>query len=97
LPLVVWTLFWVGLTLVQGILGDAWCALNPWYGPWRLVHLVARGRIGRFTLPARLGRWPAVAGLLAFGWFELVDIAPDNPQRLACVITAYWLVTFAGM
>lgn len=37
LPLVVWTLLWVGVTLVQGSMGDLWSWINPWYGPYRLV------------------------------------------------------------
>ena len=37
LPLVIWTLLWVGLALLQGVFGDLWSWLNPWYGPWRLV------------------------------------------------------------
>ncbi|MGO4840486.1 hypothetical protein AB4144_50385, partial [Rhizobiaceae sp. 2RAB30] len=33
LPLTVWTLLWVGFTIVQGVLGNVWAWLNPWYGP----------------------------------------------------------------
>jgi hypothetical protein len=42
LPLMVWTLLWVGLTLVQGVFGNLWAWVNPWYGPWRLVCLLAK-------------------------------------------------------
>lgn len=96
LPLVVWTLFWVGLTLAQGVFGNLWAWLNPWYGPWRLAVAIGLGR-RRLALPAWLAHWPAVAIFLAFAWFELVDPAPDDPQRLAVAVSAYWLFTFAGM
>ncbi|TGV63859.1 hypothetical protein EN792_070620, partial [Mesorhizobium sp. M00.F.Ca.ET.149.01.1.1] len=33
LPLVIWTLLWAGFTLLQGVFGDLWSWLNPWYGP----------------------------------------------------------------
>ena len=92
LPLAVWVLWWVGFTLAQAAFGDLWRWVNPWTG---LHCLIGAG--ARFTLPARLGYWPAVAGLLAFGWFELVYIAPDDPARLARAVAAYWAVTFAGM
>jgi hypothetical protein len=96
LPLTIWTLLWAGLVLVQGVLGDVWRWLNPWYGPWRL----AAGRLGLrapMRLPAWLGRWPAVVLFFAFAWFELVDPAPDDPARLATAAGLYWLTTFAAM
>ncbi|MCV3206435.1 hypothetical protein OHD62_02180 [Mesorhizobium sp. YC-39] len=100
LPLVVWTLLWVGLALLQGLLGDLWSWLNPWYGPWRLATRLI-GRRGDETqeprLPAWLGCWPAVILFFAFAWFELIDPAPDDPARLASVAGLYWLLSFAGM
>ncbi len=92
LPLTIWVLWWVGFTLAQAVFGDLWRWANPWTGLHRLVALAPP-----FSLPARLGYWPAVAGLLAFGWFELVDIAPADPTRLARAVAAYWAVSFAGM
>jgi len=92
LPLAIWTIWWVGFTLAQAMLGDLWRWANPWTGLHRLI-----GPVPPFRLPALLGHWPAVAGLLGFGWFELVDIAPDDPARLARAVAAYWAVTFVGM
>jgi len=92
LPLTIWVLWWVGFTLAQAAFGDLWRWANPWTGLYRLI-----GPVPPFSLPTRLGYWPAVAGLLAFGWFELVYIAPDDPARLARAVAAYWVVTFAGM
>ena len=57
LPLTVWTLLWVGLTLVQGIFGNLWAWINPWYGPYWLAR--------RLGLPSPLLRLPRAARLLA--------------------------------
>ncbi len=96
LPLTIWTLLWAGLVLVQGVFGDVWRWLNPWYGPWRL----AAGLLGPrapMRLPARLGCWPAFVLFFAFAWFELVDPAPDDPARLATAAGLYWLASFVAM
>jgi hypothetical protein len=47
--------------------------------------------------PPWLGYWPAIGLFLGFAWFELIDIAPDNPERLAVVVGAYWLFTFLAV
>lgn len=97
LPLVIWTLLWVGLALLQGLLGDLWSWLDPWYGPWRVVSRLI-GRDGEEKrLPAWLGGWPAVALFFAFAWFELIDPAPDDPARLAYAAGLYWLLSFVLM
>ncbi len=96
LPLTIWTLLWVAMALVQGLLGDAWAWLNPWYGPCRLVARFRRND-APLALPQRLGMWPAVVLLLAFAWFELVYPAPDDPERLARAAGPYWLATFIAM
>ncbi|MDX8533369.1 hypothetical protein RFM41_20495 [Mesorhizobium sp. VK25A] len=100
LPLVVWTLLWAGFTLLQGVLGDLWSWLNPWYGPWRVVSRVFGLRVDDLKpsrLPSWLGFWPAFALFFAFAWFELVDPAPDDPARLAFAAGLYWLASFVAM
>ncbi|RTL93790.1 MAG: hypothetical protein EKK31_31685 [Hyphomicrobiales bacterium] len=99
LPLVIWTLLWAGLTLLQGVLGDLWSWLNPWYGPWRLSRFLSRHRDDRLSprLPPWLGYWPAFALFFAFAWFELIDPAPDDPARLAFAAGLYWLASFIAM
>ncbi|WP_143748406.1 hypothetical protein, partial [Mesorhizobium carmichaelinearum] len=95
LPLVIWTLLWAGLTLLQGVFGDLWSWLNPWYGPWRLAsRLLGTADEGPWRLPRWLGCWPAVILFFAFAWFELVDPAPDDPARLAWAAGLYWLFSF---
>ena len=99
LPLAVWTVFWVGLTLAHAVIGGLWSWLNPWHAPCRLVCRLARrdADLPPFALPERIGCLPAIAWLAAFAWFELVDLAPDDPERLARVVAVYWAATFAGV
>jgi hypothetical protein len=104
LPLTVWTLLWVGLTLVQGVFGNIWGWINPWYGPWRILSALS-GKSGPKSalessnpppvkLPAWVGMWPAVGLFLAFAWFELIYPAPDDPAKLALAVGIYWLFSF---
>jgi hypothetical protein len=88
LPLTVWTLLWVGLTLVQGLAGNLWGWINPWLGPlWLAQKLGWPARLAR--LPAPLGYSPALVLFAGFAWFELIDIAPDDPARLAAATGIY--------
>jgi hypothetical protein len=95
LPLAVWTLWWVGFTLLTTIVGDLWPLANPWSAPLGL----ARRLIGPAPLrpPVAAGYWPALIGLFAFVWFEIVDPAPADPARLAIAAAGYWLVQFVAM
>jgi hypothetical protein len=47
--------------------------------------------------PPWLGYWPAIALFFGFAWFELIDLAPDDPARLAVAAGAYWLFTFIAL
>lgn len=100
LPLTIWTLLWVGLTLAQGLFGNLWHWLNPWYGPYRLVRR-ASGFAARDDSPLRLpewvGYWPAFILFFGFAWFELIDPAPDDPARLAIAAGTYWLFSLIAM
>jgi len=92
LPQVVWTLWWMGFTLLVVIAGNLWSMINPWIGlhgllPWRAP----------FTYPERLGFWPAIILFLGFTWFELIYVVPQDPRQLAIAVTAYWLIAFAGL
>ncbi|TPI10573.1 hypothetical protein FJW06_22430 [Mesorhizobium sp. B4-1-3] len=100
LPLVIWTLLWAGFTLLQGVFGDPWSWLNPWYGPYRVATRIF-GLQSHETKPSRLppwlGYWPAFGLFFAFAWFELIDPAPDDPARLAFAAGIYWLASFVAM
>ncbi len=89
LPLAIWTGLWGALVLASMVFGDLWRPIEPWTGPVTTLRrrLGRRGTIGL----ARLGHWPAVAGLLAVAWFELVSLAPSDPAVLARAALAYWL------
>ncbi len=91
LPLTVWTLWWIGLTLLHALFGNLWRHVNPWVGPFRLLGL------HRALLPYRLGYWPAIIGMFAFAWFELIYPGPDDPAILARAVIAYSIVTWVGM
>jgi len=39
LPLTVWTIWWIGLTIAHALFGNLWRFLNPWVGPFRLLGL----------------------------------------------------------
>jgi hypothetical protein len=101
LPLFVWAVWWIGFTYLHAVFGNLWAHLNPWIGLYRL--LTAAGRLRRrrerppLEYPPWAGHWPAVAGFLAFAWFELVYPAPADPAVLASVVLSYLLAHFAGL
>ncbi|MGH6931567.1 MAG: hypothetical protein ACREEE_03955, partial [Dongiaceae bacterium] len=94
LPLSVWSLWWVGLTIAHALIGNLWASLNPWIAPYRLLR---RFLPPPLIYPAWFGYWPAVLAFLGFAWFELIYPAPDDPARLALAVAGYSLVTFIGM
>lgn len=96
LPLTVWTLFWIGLTLVSGLVGNVFAWINPWYGVWRLWSGAGNADKSSEILN-RLAYLPAIGQFAAFAWFELVYPAPDDPARLAWAVAIYWVVNFAAM
>ncbi len=97
LPIVIWTLWWTGLTLTQALTGDLWPWLNPWTGPVRVVAALTGGRLGErplARLSGVLGCAPAMLAFLGFAWLQLVHPAPDDPEVLARAVLAYWSATF---
>ena len=94
LPLFIWTLFWMGFIVVQGVVGNLWRYINPFIGPYRAISRLFRWRAPT-TVPIRVGAWIATATLLLFIAFSLADIAPDAPDRLALIVALYWLITLA--
>lgn len=89
MPLFLWTLWWIGLVSLQGLLGDLWRWVNPWTGPLTLLRAVGLRPVLRW--PARAGHWPAVLTFLGFAGFLMADPAPSDPARLARVAGVYWL------
>ena len=65
--------------------------------PARLLRRILGLRRPPLVYPQWLGLWPAVLFFLAFAWFELVDPAPDDPDRLALAVVIYSAITVGGM
>src|SRR3954451_23975357 len=78
-PTVVWGAVWVAVPLATVVLGDFYTALDPWRTIARVAGLESRAVR---PYPARLGRWPAAAGLALIGWMELVWLRRDDPRAL---------------
>jgi hypothetical protein len=87
----------VGFTLATALLGNLWAYVNPWTGPCRLAMRLAGRSAPLMRYPPWLGYWPAVVLFLGFAWFELIDLAPDDPERLAVAAGGYWLFTFVAL
>lgn len=101
-PNAVYVVMWVGVPFVSLLLGDVFRLLSPWRAIGRGVGWVAK-RVGGDALPEplpypeRFGRWPAVAGLLAFGLAELCFAAGREPGPLAVLALLYLVVQLVGM
>jgi len=101
-PTFVYIAFWLGLLPLSLLFGDVFRAFNPWRAPARAIAWLATKAAGEplpapLTYPERLGRWPAVVGVLAFGWLELAANGGDQPQTIATAALIYSVVTWAGM
>jgi len=99
-PTFVYVVFWVGLVPLSLLLGDVFAAVNPWRAMGRGAGWLA-ARAGAvpepLAYPTWLGRWPAVAGLLAFAWVELVWGQGSDPSTLAVLALAYAATQLVGM
>ena len=94
LPLALWTVWWMAMFIVQGLVFDIWRWINPWPGLHRLICPDDRPIL---TLPPCLSAWPAMVIFIAFQGFVLADVAPNDPDRLARFALGYWAFTFLGM
>ena len=99
---------WLGLVVLSVFFGDVFRAFNPWRAIARLVGGVFKLIAGQsapapLAYPERLGRWPAVAGIVAFGWLELVygqggfQTVGLTPHTTAVAALAYSAYTFVAM
>ncbi|WP_294621726.1 hypothetical protein [uncultured Roseovarius sp.] len=96
LPLFVWTVFWIGLVSLQGVLGNHWRWTNPWTGLVALLGWVTGSR-APIRYPRVLGHAPGVVIFLCFAGFLLADPAPADPDRLALAVGGYWYLTLMGV
>ncbi|WP_256288984.1 hypothetical protein [Halobellus inordinatus] len=79
-----------GLTMAAYAIGNPWPALNP----FRAV--TSRLPTGVVDYPERLGRWPAVAGILLLIWVETTTGVTNTPNLLAAAVAGYAVVALAG-
>jgi hypothetical protein len=105
----VFVTFWLGMVLLSILLGDVFRAFNPWRAIARTGGVVFRLIAGQphsppLRYPERLGRWPAVAGIVGFVWLELVyttsglgavGLQPTTVAAAALAYTAYTLIAMA--
>jgi hypothetical protein len=102
-PNAVFVMLWVGVPFASLLFGDVFRLLSPWRAIGRAVGWVG----GRFAsgdampealpYPARLGRWPAAAGIVFFGVCELCWAGGREPQTLALLGLAYLVTALVGM
>ena len=101
-PWMVYVAFWVGIPCASLILGDVWRLLSPWRALGRATGWLA-ARVAGERLPAplaypeRLGRWPAAAGVIAFGICELAWAAAREPAPLVVLMLIYVVAMLVGM
>jgi len=99
-PTFIFIAFWVGVVVLQIVLGNVWSVLDPWRAAADAVawmgRLVGWSREPR-PYPSGLGLWPAVLLLFSFVALELVYSDPGLPRTLAWAITAYSVATWTGM
>lgn len=96
LPLFIWTMWWIGLVALQGLLGNHWRWSNPWTGPAALLARLT-GIRAPYRYPRFLGHAPGIVVFLAFATLLLADPAPADPGRLAIFVGGYWYATMLGV
>jgi hypothetical protein len=97
--LFLWIYGWVGLAILDALVGPVWHFLDPFstlhdLGAALLRALHFQGWAAADYPPA-LGRWPATIGFAVFVWLELVILA--GPATLFIVLVGYTAFTLAMM
>ena len=99
---------WLGFPFFSAIFGDLFRPFNPWRAVGRAVgagfEAIAGQRAAHASYPEWLGRWPAVIGLLAVVWLEVVyggssgiavGLEPAAVAHAALFYSAYTLAMMA--
>jgi hypothetical protein len=96
-PLFLWVYGWVGVAILSAFVAPVWRWLDPFSTLFDIGATVARrldiAGWAPASYPARLGAWPAAAGMVFFVGLELVY--PGN--ALGLVLIAYTVLTLLGM
>lgn len=102
-PVLVWIVWWVGLTFTVACIGNVWAALDPWRALFEGADKLAR-RLGLangislgWPYPQRVGTWPAVVLLLLFVWIEVVYPRAAVPSHVAWMALAWSAINLSGM
>ena len=94
LPLTIWTVWWIGVFVVQGMVFDVWKWVNPWTGFLNVLNL---GENPIVRIPEKLGAWPAVVILVFFNCFYL-QISPQvTPKGLQLLCSAIGFSPLSGL
>lgn len=102
-PVLVWIVWWVGLSFTVSCIGNVWAAFDPWRALFEAADALARalGRTRGISLnrpyPQGLGRWPAVLFLLLFVWLEVVYPQVAVPSHVAWMALAWSAINLGGM
>ncbi|QZX98624.1 hypothetical protein [Halobaculum rubrum] len=88
--LIVWVGWWAVFVLSAYLLGNTWPAVDPFRTIAGALPSLNR------PYPERLGSWPAVAGLLALVYLEVVTPMADDPRLLTALVVGYLGVSVAG-
>jgi hypothetical protein len=99
-PTAIYVIFWVGVPVLSVLFGDVFRLVNPWRVVGAALEFALRRTSWRpRAYPERLGRWPAVAGILGFAWLELALNPTDraDPSVLAVLALVYAAIQLAGM
>lgn len=93
-----YVLLWVGLVPASLLLGPVWRALNPMRTLAAGLGRLTGGEPGRglYDYPERWGYWPAVLGLYAFVWLELVHPHSTELGTVRLWVAAYAVVMVLG-
>jgi hypothetical protein len=95
---VVYVLLWVGIVPASLLFGPFYRAVNPLRSADWLLSRVSGGVQGEgmLRLPSWVGLWPAVLGLLAFVWLELVFPESNFLWSIRLWFACYFAVVLVG-
>jgi hypothetical protein len=101
-PTIFWVMGWVGLAFTSVLLGNVWLIVNPCLilfdaadALWR--RMTKRGLSLALPYPRGIGVLPGILMVIAFTWFMLASGMAGDSRSLACVVSVYSAVTWAGM